>query len=65
MANAAPRVHTVAMAAPAMPNRGSGPQPSMSAGSSTSVTATDATRRTNGVRVSPAARKVASTAKNP
>ena len=65
MANAAPRVQTLAMAAPAIPNVGSRPQPSISAGSRTSVTATDTTSRMNGVRVSPDARKVASIAKKP
>src|SRR5215212_8055367 len=66
-----PRTHTaarvaiVAIAAPTTPSSGAGPSPRMSTGSRISVTATELASRRNGVRVSPLARKAASTVKKP
>src|ERR1041385_146974 len=63
--NPPPRTITEASAAPSTPSRGNGPTPAIRSGSRTIDTATDPASMRNGVRVSPAARKVASTAKNP
>ena len=60
-----PRTITDAVAAPATPSWGNGPHPAMSSGSSPIDRSTEAVRMRNGVRVSPEARKVASTAKKP
>ncbi len=60
-----PRTITDAVAAPSTPRRGNGPTPAMSSGSSPMLSTTEAARMRNGVRVSPEARNVASTAKNP
>src|SRR5881409_2145416 len=63
--NPPPRTITDASAAPSTPSRGNGPTPAMSNGSSAIDTQTDPASMMNGVRVSPAARNVASIAKNP
>ncbi len=49
----------VAMAEPAMPMRGTEPQPKMSNGFSAVSSATTSSRKRNGVRVSPAPRSTA------
>ena len=63
--NPPPRTITEATAAPSTPSLGNGPTPAMSSGSSPIDKSTDAASSANGVRVSPAARNVASIAKNP
>src|SRR5207245_1442003 len=60
-----PRTITEARAAPSTPSRGNGPTPAISSGASPIESNTDAASRRNGVRVSPEARNVASTAKHP
>src|SRR5438309_117402 len=60
-----PRTITDARAAPSTPSRGNGPTPAISSGSSAIEKQTDPASIKNGVRVSPAARNVASIAKNP
>ena len=64
MRNPPPRTITDAVAAPATPSRGNGPTPAMSSGSRQTESSTDAASNRKGVRVSPEARNVASTAKN-
>src|SRR2546422_2485419 len=63
--NPPPRTMTEASAAPSTPSRGNGPSPMISSGSSRIETHTEPASIRNGVRVSPAARNVASMAKNP
>ena len=60
-----PRTMTDASAAPSTPSRGNGPIPAISSGSSAIETHTEPASIKNGVRVSPAARNVASIAKKP
>src|SRR5437867_4073023 len=60
-----PRTMTEARAAPSTPSRGNGPRPMISRGSSRIDTPTEPASIRKGVRVSPAARNVASIAKNP
>src|SRR5712664_314302 len=63
--NPPPRTMTEASAAPSTPSRGNGPRPMISSGSSRIEIPTEPASIRNGVRVSPAARNVASMAKNP
>ena len=63
--NPPPRTITDANAAPSTPSRGKGPTPAMSSGSRPIDTSTDPASIRKGVRVSPAARNVASMAKKP
>ena len=65
MRNPPPRTMTEASAAPSTPSLGNGPVPLMSSGSRPTESRTDAMSRRNGVRVSPDARNVASSAKKP
>ena len=60
-----PRTPSVATAAPRMPNRGNGPQPVISAGSSRPAMSVAQSSITNGSFVFPAARNAASTTKYP
>ena len=56
-----PCATSVAMAEPAMPMAGTGPQPKINSGLQTISSATDSIRKRNGVLESPAPRKAALT----